>query len=75
MPGLEPDRLGHLDDEGGGLLVETIGMRLEPAVLGLLEGEGERIEELVGAEPDEAAIAHVDVGLEGARRSWCGCGC
>ncbi len=63
--GLEPDGLGYLHDEGGGLLVEAVGMRLEPAVLGFLEGEGEGVEQLVGTEPDEAAVAHVDVGPEG----------
>lgn len=39
-------------------------MRLEPAVLGLLEREGEGIEGLVRTKPDEAALAQVDVGLE-----------
>ena len=42
-------------------------MGLEPAPFGLLEREREGVEELVGAEPDEAAIAHVDVGLVGRR--------
>ncbi|MNN23186.1 hypothetical protein D3C81_1365740 [compost metagenome] len=40
-------------------------MRLEPAVLGLLEGERERVEQLVRAEPDEAALAGVDIRREG----------
>ena len=38
-------------------------MRLEPPVLGLFEREGEGVECLVRAEPDEAAFAQVDVGL------------
>ena len=59
-----PDRLGRLDDEGGSVVVELVGMGLEPAVLGLFEGEGEGVEGLFGAEPDEAAAARVDVGLE-----------
>ena len=32
-------------------------------MLGLFEGEGEGVEGLVGAQPDEAALAQVDVGL------------
>ena len=59
-----PHRLRRLDDEGRGLVVELVGVGLEPAVLGLLEGEGEGVEGLVRAEPDEAALAQVDVGLE-----------
>jgi hypothetical protein len=39
---------------------------LEPAVRRLLEGEGEGVELLVRAQPDEAALAQVDVGLVGA---------
>ena len=61
--GLAPDRLGRLDDEGRMRGVEAIGVRLEPAVLGFLEGEGEGVEQLRRAEPDEAAQAQVDVGL------------
>src|SRR3954469_23743893 len=37
-------------------------MGLEPAPLGFLEGERERLEQLLRAEPDEAAVAQVDVG-------------
>jgi hypothetical protein len=48
---------GRLDDEGGGVGVELVGVGLEPAVLGLLEGEGEGVERLVRAQPDEAAVA------------------
>ena len=59
-----PDRLGRFDDEGGGVLVKLVGMGLEPAVLGLLEGEGEGVKGFVRAQPDKAAIAGVDVGLE-----------
>jgi hypothetical protein len=40
-------------------------VRLEPAPLGFLEREGERLEQLARAEPDEAAVAQVDVGLVG----------
>src|SRR5690554_6705786 len=34
-----PYRFGAFDDEGGGRFVEAVDMRLEPAVLGLLEDE------------------------------------
>ena len=62
--GLEPDVLRRLDDEGRGGVVEFVGVRLEPAVVGLLEREGEGVEHLVRPEPDEAAFADLDVGLE-----------
>jgi hypothetical protein len=60
-----PDLFGRLDDEGRGVVVELVGVGLEPAVLGLLEGEGEGVKGLVGAQPDKAALAQVDVGLVG----------
>ncbi|SPC13098.1 conserved hypothetical protein [Cupriavidus oxalaticus] len=60
-----PDRFRRLDDKGRGVVVEAVGMRLEPAVLGLLEGESEGVEQLVRAQPDKAALARVDVGPEG----------
>ena len=56
--------LGRLDDEGRGLGVEPVDVRLEPAVLGLAEVEGEGVELLVGAEPDVAVGPHHHVGLE-----------
>jgi len=59
-----PDLVGGLDDEGGGIAVVLIGMCLEPAVLGFLEREGEGREQLLGAQPDETAIAGFDVRLE-----------
>ena len=54
-----------LDDEGGGILVELVGMRPDPAVLGLDENELERIKQLVSPQPDELVRAHVDIDLEG----------
>ena len=39
-------------------------MRLEPAPLGLLEREGERVEQLMRAEPDVPAFAALDLGPE-----------
>ncbi|MCY1222964.1 hypothetical protein D9M72_350730 [compost metagenome] len=59
-----PDRLRGLDDKGRGGVVKAVGVRLEPAVLGLLEGKGEGVEQLVRAHPDKAALARVDVRLE-----------
>ena len=55
--------------------IELVGVRPDPAVLGLLEDEGEGVVELlVRAEPDVLAGAHVDVGLEhvarGRRAPW-----
>ena len=70
--GLEPGFLRCFDDEGGPFVVELVGMQVEPARLGLLEGESEGVELLLGAEPDEATLADVDarvevVGVFGAR--------
>ena len=62
-PGRLPYVLRRFDDERRRRVVEAVRVRLEPAVLGLLECERERLEELVRAEPDEAAAAQVDVGL------------
>ena len=60
-----PGVLGALDDEGRRVGVELVGVGPEPALLGLLEDEGEGVVELLpGAEPDELALADVDVGLE-----------
>ena len=61
-----PDRLWRLDDEGRGLVVELVGVGLEPAVFRLLEGEGEGVEGLLRAQPDKAAQPGVNVRLEGA---------
>ena len=60
-----PGFLGRFDDEGRHAVFVAVGMRLEPAMLGLHEGESEGIEHLLGAEPDEAAAALVDIGMEG----------
>ncbi len=61
LPGL----LGRLHDEGGHAVFVAVGVGLEPAVLGLDEGEGEGVEHFLGAQPDEAAAALVDVRVEG----------
>src|SRR5690625_4140640 len=52
------------DNEGGSVAVETVGVRPDPAVLGLLEDEGESLEQLVRAQPDEFVLAGVHGGLE-----------
>ncbi|MNI12910.1 hypothetical protein D3C73_661170 [compost metagenome] len=57
----------RLDDEGRGVVVELVDMRLEPAVIRLAEIEGEGIEELVGAEPDIAVRAHGEIRLKDFR--------
>ena len=62
-----PGLLPGLDDHRRELLAELVGVDLEPAVLGPLEGKGEGSEGLGRAEPDEAAFAHVDVRLEDIR--------
>src|SRR4030095_15242385 len=53
------------DDERRRRVVEAIRVGLEPAVLRLLESERERLEQLVRAEPHEAAAAQSDVRLVG----------
>jgi hypothetical protein len=64
---LQPHVLGRLDDERRGAAVELVDVRLEPAVLRLLEGEGEGVEPLFRAEPHEAAAARFNVGPEDVR--------
>ena len=59
-----PGLLRTFDDEGRAVGREAIGVRPDPAVLGLLEGEGEGVEHLRRAEPDELVGAHVDVDPE-----------
>ena len=61
-----PHGFGRFDDEGGGVGVELVGVGLKPAVFGLLEGKGEGVKGFLGAEPDEAAEARVDIGLVAA---------
>ncbi len=56
-----PDFLRRLDDERRRFAVELVDVRLEPAVLRLLECEREGVESLLRAEPDEAAPPRVDL--------------
>ena len=51
-PGTPPDRLRALDDERRHPLVVRVRVRVEEPVLGLAKGERERVEDVVGAEPD-----------------------
>jgi hypothetical protein len=52
-------------DEGRSVVVELVDMRPDPAMLGLLEDEGEGVVELgMGAKPDELALAQINIGLE-----------
>ena len=63
--GAIPGRLRRLDDEGRHLVVESVGMQVEPTPLGLLEGEGESgVDFFLGAQPDKAIRAHVDARIE-----------
>ena len=66
---LAPRRLRALDDEGRRIGIELVGVRPDPAVLRLLEDEGEGVVELgLRAEPDVLGEAHVDVRLEDMRQ-------
>ena len=60
--------LGELIAQAGkrrGVAVELVGVRPDPAVLGLVKDESKRIVEfLMRAEPNVLASTHVDVGLE-----------
>ena len=63
-PESPPRFLRALDDEGTRVVVETIAVHLNPAVLRFLEDERERIEGLVRTEPDKLVLAHLDIWLE-----------
>ena len=62
--GALPYFFGRLDDKRGGFAVVTVGVGLEPAVLGLFEGEGEGVEQLLRPQPDETTTAVLDLRLE-----------
>ena len=60
-PELAPGRFRTFDDESRGVGIELIGMRPDPAVLGLFKDKGKGIVEfLPGAEPDEFVLAGFD---------------
>ena len=60
----EPVGFGSFDDESGPVFVETVGVEIEPAPWRFSEIEGEGIELLSCAEPDEAILSDLNVGLE-----------
>ncbi|CAM4172028.1 hypothetical protein ACMU6081_29490 [Achromobacter mucicolens] len=62
-----PGFLGRFHDERGHPVLVAVSVRLEPAVLGLHEGKGERVEHLFRAQPHEAAAALIDIGMERVR--------
>ena len=54
-----------LDNHSRGVLIELVSMYPDPASLGLLKNEGERIVKfLVRAKPDKLALAHIHIRLE-----------
>ena len=59
-----PGVLRTFDDEGRAIGREAVGVRPDPAVLGLLEREGEGVEHFGRAEPHELVGADVDVDSE-----------
>src|SRR5690349_4949578 len=63
-----PGLLRTFDDEGRAVRCEAVGVRPDPAVLRILEGEGEGVEDLARAEPHELVLADVDIDAERFRR-------
>src|SRR5690348_858614 len=63
----QPGVFRTLDDESRAVRREAVGVRPDPAVLGFLEREGEGVEDLARAEPDELVGADVDVDTESLR--------
>src|SRR6185312_11812207 len=59
-----PGSLGALHDAGADPGTGGIGVKPDPSGRGLLEGEGEAVEDLVGAQPDVGVAADVDAGAE-----------
>ena len=60
-----PGVLGTFDDESRAVGREAVSVRPDPAVLGLFEREGEGVEDLRRAEPDELVGADIDIHSEG----------
>ena len=59
-----PGLLARFHNDGGEILAELVGVNLKPAELGFLERKGESRELLGRAEPNVAALAHLDVRAE-----------
>src|SRR5580658_3761344 len=55
------------DNECGGVAVETVSVRLEPAEFGFNENESECIENPMRTEPDKPVATNVDRGSEMGR--------
>ena len=64
-----PNRLWCFHNEGGGVAIKLISMRLKPAVLGFFNGKGEGIKQFARAQPNKAAITFVNVGLVGTGKA------
>ncbi len=62
-----PNAFRRFDDEGRRLRVEAVRVRLKPAPRRGFDRKREGVEGFGGAEPDETALAQVDVGLVGRR--------
>ena len=60
-----PHRLWCFHNEGGGIAIVLIGVRLKPAVLCFLQGEGEGVKQLARAQPHKTTFAFINVGLVG----------
>ncbi len=67
--GRAPHVLRALDDERAHALVVGVGVDVEEPVLGLLEDEGEGVEDEVGAEPDVLRALRLDARAELAERA------
>src|SRR3546814_11594740 len=65
QPGGLPGFVQSLDDESGHTRLELIGVRLEPAMLGLHESESKGVEGLLCAQPNEATLPGIDIGFVG----------
>jgi hypothetical protein len=63
-PGAPPHVLVHLHDDGAGMPVVGVAVQLDDAVRGPADVEGERLEDLVGAQPHVTAPARFDGRLE-----------
>ena len=64
QPQRRPGLRRALHDERAGVRVERVGVEPDPAGLGLLETEGERVEDVRRAQPDVLVAADVDVRAE-----------
>ncbi len=60
-----PVALRRFDDERRPVVIEAVGVEIEPAPFRLAEVERERIELDASAEPDEAIGPRLDIGVEG----------